>query len=91
MLFAHTTPKTGPMALRPRTEEDNKLPLKPLTEQYYEYAKEMKKMKVGLDMYLFSKDPLASHEIATVHFLSSLTGGSVNLYSPFQPETYLIS
>ena len=39
-------------------------------------------------MYLFSKDPLASHEVATVHPLSSLTGGSVNLYSPYLPDMY---
>jgi hypothetical protein len=35
MIFSHTAPRSGPMALRVRNEEDNKVPLKPLGPDYY--------------------------------------------------------
>ena len=86
MLFASTTPRAGPLGIRPKNEDDAKLPLKPLSDHYYEMAKDLRKSKIGVDMYLFSKENLVSHEIATVHYLSSLTGGSVQLYSPYHPQ-----
>lgn len=88
MLFAHTTPKIGPLAIRVHTEEDSKCPLKPLGDQFIELAKELKTSRVGVDTYLFSKDGLAPQEVPTMHYISSATGGSLKLYSPYNPEKY---
>lgn len=59
-MFSHTAPKAGPMALRPRNEEDNKLPLKPLSADYYELSKELVKARIGVDMYIIAREVLAS-------------------------------
>lgn len=48
------------MALRPRNEEDNKLPLKPLSADYYELSKELVKARIGVDMYIIAREVLAS-------------------------------
>lgn len=55
MLFTGTTPKTGPLALRVRNQEDNKIPLKPLSLDYYELSKELVKARIGVDMYFITK------------------------------------
>jgi len=36
-------------------------------------------------MYIIAKEILASQELATTHFISSHTGGSVHFYSPYSP------
>jgi hypothetical protein len=38
-------------------------------------GKELVRSRIGVEQYFFSKDNLITHELATTHFISSLTGG----------------
>jgi len=44
---------------------------------------------VGVEHFIFTKDNMISHELATVHFLSSQTGGPLHFYPGYQYERYL--
>lgn len=88
MLFANTPPRAGPHAIRTRNQQESVNVLKPLFGDYQALGKELLKLRVGLDLYIFGKENMVFHELATVHYLSSSTGGSVNLYIPYNHEKY---
>ena len=89
MLFACSDPRAGLMPIRQRKEEENNINLKPLFPDYYDVGKKLaKEDRLGVDMFIFSKDSLMNHELATTHCLSSLTGGSLNYYPSYLHEKY---
>jgi hypothetical protein len=84
MLFSCLDPRTGKCSIRPRNEEENKFPLKQLNNEFYELSKELLKARVGVEHFMFTKDNMISHELATVHYLSSQTGGPLHFYPGYQ-------
>ena len=43
---------------------------------------------MGVEHFLFCKDTLISHELATNHFISSLTNGGLHLYQTYNSGKY---
>ena len=84
-------PRAGPCSVRMRNEEENKLPLKPISLEFYELAKELQRTRIGVDHFYFSKDNMLTHELATTHFLSSITGGELHLYNSYQNDRYSLA
>lgn len=63
--------------------------MKPIHVEAHEFGKELARARIGVEHFLFSKDALVSHELATTHFISSLTNGGLHLYQHYQSEKYL--
>lgn len=88
VLFSVNDPVAAPGKLRPREKEEIKTPLKPIHEEYQALAKDLVKKRVGLDHFLFGREGHLQHELATTHFLSSLTGGNLYHYLVYTPTLY---
>lgn len=85
VLFSLNDPAAAPGRLRQREKEEVKTPLKPIHEEYQVLAKDLVKKRIGLDHFLFGKEGQVQHELATTHFLTSSTGGSLYHYMLFSP------
>jgi hypothetical protein len=57
--------------------------MKPIHSGSYELGRELVRLRVGVEHFYFSKDHLINHELATTHFLASLTGGELHLFSGY--------
>ena len=88
MLFANNAPRTGLHALKVRNVEENRRPLKPLSHDFEQLGKDLLQAKIGVDLYLFSKEHIVNHELSTVHFIASSTGGSAHLYPAYSHDKY---
>ena len=88
VLFSMGDPTTVPGKLRPREKEEIKTPLKPLSEEYAQLSRELVKARVGVDHFIFGRENMYHHELATTHFLSTSTGGSVYYYTLYNPLMY---
>ena len=88
LLFSLLDPRSPPCAVGNRTEEQSKFVMKPMHVEGYEFAKELLRARIGVEHFVFSKDALVSHELATLHFLSSTTGGKMQFYHLYNAEVY---
>lgn len=59
--------------------------LKPIHEEYVALAKQLVENRIGLDHFIFGREGHVQHELATTHFIATMTGGNLYHYLLFNP------